>query len=205
MPADVARRALDPFFTTKESGKGTGLGLAIVAGFVAQSGGETRVESIEGEGTTVRMRFPGQSEREHIEAPDKQEWTPVARSGEVLLVVEDDAQLRSMFERLLRGLGYEVISAEDGRRGLALAASTPQLDLVLSDCVLPGDVDGYALARQLRRTQPELPVLLMSGYADPQIPHAEQPELLPVRLTKPLKRAELARAIRATIDRRDTR
>jgi signal transduction histidine kinase/ActR/RegA family two-component response regulator len=203
MPPEVARRALDPFFTTKDVGRGTGLGLSIVAGFVAQSGGEVKVDSVEGQGTSIRLRFPAET-TQTAALPDDgaQAWTPVAREGEVVVVVEDNAELRLVLDRQLRALGYEVRGAEDGRRGLDLVTRTQRVDLVLSDCVLPGDVDGFALARTLAARRPQLPVLLMSGYAEPPAPEQDPSAAAQIRLTKPIARAELAQAIRAAIDRR---
>jgi signal transduction histidine kinase len=202
MTPDVARRALDPFFTTKEVGKGTGLGLAIVAGFVGQSGGEVKVDSVEQRGTSIRLRFPATDAAAGDPVDDDQEWTPVARSGEVIAVIEDNAELRLVLDRQLHALGYEVLNAEDGRGGLEAIARAPRVDLVLSDCVLPGDVDGYGVARALAETRPALPVVLMSGYADPPEPDPDAPGPPPIRLTKPIRRADLARELRARIDGR---
>ena len=202
MNPDVARRALDPFFTTKAVGQGTGLGLAIVAGFVGQSGGEVKVDSVEGRGTSVRLRFPATDASAGETADDGQEWTPVARAGERIVVIEDNAELRLVLDRQLRALGYDVLCAEDGRAGLDAVERAAHVDLVLSDCVLPGDVDGYAVARELAQRRPELPVVLMSGYADPPAPGPDASGPPPIRLTKPIRRAELARELRARIDAR---
>ena len=199
MAPETVRRALDPFFTTKETGQGTGLGLAIVAGFMAQSGGEVKLDSLEGRGTSVRLVFPTMAPHEADGAiGDVQDWAPVARKGEVVVVIEDNAELRQVLDRQLDALGYEVLGAADGSAGLRRVAEAERVDLVLSDCVLPGDLDGDAIARHLARERPELPVILMSGYADPPAPAGAAP----VRLAKPVGRARLAREIRRAIDGR---
>jgi PAS domain S-box-containing protein len=158
-------RIFEPFFTTKEVGRGTGLGLSVVHGIVSQLGGHIRVESDLGQGTTFELYFP--SAQPGIEAPPSSpaEPSPVPE-GTVALVVEDDARARAIAVRALTEAGYRVLEAENGRRALEVVGrSGGQVDLVITDIGLP-ELDGYELVRRLRAERPDLPILMMSGYAD---------------------------------------
>jgi len=165
-------KIFEPFFTTKEQGKGTGLGLSTVYGIVKQSGGFIFAESEVGKGTRFIVYLPvyhvapGTTPTPSVkeEAPVLSQW---AGGGRILLV-EDEDPVRMVAERSLTRQGYEVTSARDGEEGLALVEEGGQFDIVVSDVVMPS-LDGPAMAREIRRLQPNLPVLFMSGYAEEQL------------------------------------
>ena len=196
MQPEVAERAFEPFYTTKEVGKGSGLGLSQVYGFVKQSGGHIELSSELGVGTTVRLCLPRADEvpAENAEASVR---TATAKS-ETVLVVEDDAELRTMVADNLRTLGYRVLTAANAPAALAVAEREPRLDLLFSDYSMPFGMLGDELARRARQIKPGLKVLLMSGYAvaAPQIAGTDFN-----LLQKPFRPDELARAIRQTLDR----
>ncbi|QKH38778.1 GAF domain-containing protein [Achromobacter pestifer] len=167
MPPDVLAHAFDPFFTTKPMGQGTGLGLSMIYGFAKQAGGAASLESTVGEGTTVRLFLP-----RHDGAPESMQngeralaATPGAARQEVVLVVEDDANVREMVRECLSELGLDVLTAVDGEAGLELLQSAHGIDLLVTDVGLPG-LNGRQLADAARVARPGLPVLLMTGYAE---------------------------------------
>jgi CheY-like chemotaxis protein len=167
MPPDVIARAFDPFFTTKPLGRGTGLGLSMVYGFVQQSGGHVRLRSGEGQGTTVTIYLP-----RHAEAVDgdMEEGAaarlPAALGRGIVLLVEDEPNVRMVVSDVLTDLGYAVLEAESGRAGLSIADSGVRIDLLLTDVGLPGDMNGRQLADAARQRRPDLKVLFITGYAD---------------------------------------
>jgi len=167
MPPDVLAHAFDPFFTTKPMGQGTGLGLSMIYGFAKQAGGAAGLESTVGVGTTVRLFLP-----RHDGAPERLQngeraavAAPGAARKEVVLVVEDDANVREMVCECLAELGLEVLAASDGEAGLELLQSARGIDLLVTDVGLPG-LNGRQLADAARVTRPGLRVLLMTGYAE---------------------------------------
>ena len=158
---DVLSKIFDPFFTTKPIGKGTGLGLSQVHGFAHQAGGTIRVSSELGKGTTVTMLLP----REHSSPQaEEAERVEAGASGTVLLV-EDNPDVASVSVTLLEQLGYSVRRVADAETALH-EIDRDGIDLVFSDIVMPGKMDGLALAHRLREIRPELPVLLATGYSD---------------------------------------
>ena len=167
IPAEVLPHIFDPFFTTKEQGKGTGLGLATCYGIVKEAGGHIAVYSEPGRGTTFKVYFPLRA----VGAwkPDFAAEEPTAASGSgIVLLVEDQDEVRTLCERVLVSLGYTVIAAPDPLRAIDLASMRPDIDLVVSDVVMPG-MDGVALAGMLRGILGPTPVLLMSGYAEESV------------------------------------
>ena len=197
MPAEVARKAFDPFFTTKPPGSGSGLGLATVYGTITQAGGAVSIESVPARGTQVTIelpaaRVPAQSTA-GLEGP-----LPGAGRGETILVVEDDQQVRGVAGRILAAHGYAVIEAEGGEDALAVVAAGEHVDLLLADVVMPG-MSGVELAERLRRTQPELPVLHMSGYANGNSGRDLSLEL-PELLEKPFSATDLLVRVRALLE-----
>lgn len=198
MPADVAARVFDPFFTTKEPGKGTGLGLSMMHGFVVQSGGHVDVRTAPGEGTTFRLYLP-----RHGRPPDEDaplEIGPLPRGSEKVLVVEDDPLVRELVVGQLRGLGYRVIEASDGKSASTLVERHPDIELVLTDVIMPGGMSGPSLAAELARRRPDLPVLFMSGYgARAELKRAGLPADVAV-LRKPYRLADLAGRVRTALD-----
>jgi len=160
-------RAFEPFFTTKPIGQGTGLGLSQVYGFVRQSGGIVRLDSAPGRGTAVRLYLPrhGAANGTGQDGPGAATDAPQAAAGEVLLLVEDEADVRTAVAEHLRDLGYRVLEAGDGRAALRLLREVPRVDLLVSDVGLPGGLNGRQVADAARERQPGLPVLFITGYA----------------------------------------
>jgi CheY-like chemotaxis protein len=165
MAPEVAARAFDPFYTTKAIGQGTGLGLSMVYGFMRQSGGEARIASTPGVGTTVSLHFPRQEGQEPAAAPATDAAPPAARGEGAVLVVEDEASVRGFVVEVLEQLGYSVVDAEDGPSGVEVLRSSRPIDLLLTDIGLPG-LNGRQVADIARQTRPGLKVLFMTGYAE---------------------------------------
>ena len=167
MPAEVRERAFEPFFTTKPQGKGTGLGLSQVFGFIRQLGGHIAIDSTLGEGTVVTLYLPVATEAPAQQpapsAPVPEGITAVSRA--TVLVVEDDERVRDVAAETLRDAGFRVIAAQDALEALALIRRGEQFDVLFSDIVMPGGMNGIELAQAARRLRPRLPVLLATGYA----------------------------------------
>jgi PAS domain S-box-containing protein len=192
--ADVLPKVFEPFFTTKELDKGTGLGLSQVYGLTRQSGGTVTISSEVGKGTTVTMYLP-RSHRPVGEEPADDEASPAGR--ETVLLVEDNPDVQEVASMLLDQLGYRVICAQSPAIALQLLASGEAIDLVFSDVVMPGEVDGLRLAQRIRKEYPDIAVLLTSGYARA----ANTLEAGFPILRKPYQLATLARAVRGALDR----
>lgn len=161
---EVLSRLFEPFFTTKPVGKGTGLGLSQVYGFARSSGGEAGIESVLGEGTTVWMRIPRSTKVMAQEAAP----AVLRKSGSEerrILMVEDDDSVAQLVEEMLRELGYDVVRAGDALSALETLRQDVAFDLVFSDMVMPGDIGGLDLARDISRLRPDLPVILTTGYS----------------------------------------
>ena len=162
IPADVLPRVMEPFFTTKPPGQGTGLGLSMVYGFTRQSGGTATITSTPGQGTTVRLYFPATPEQ----APWPTPAPPRAGGSGRILVVDDRPEVAEMAALLLAQAGYETAACHGAPRALELLAAGPPFDLLLTDLIMPGGMNGVMLARQAQQRQPGLQVLLMTGFAD---------------------------------------
>jgi len=198
MPAQTLERAFEPFFTTKDTGKGTGLGLAMVYGFAKQSGGHASIYSEPGEGTTVRLYLPRAPVAAVAARP-----APAAqvRGGtETVLLVEDDALVRRYTGDQLRALGYRVLEAGDGAEALAVARAHADIDLLFTDVVMPGEMNGPALAGALQDLRPGLKVLYTSGYTENAIVHHGRLDPGVHLLPKPYRRADLARRLRQALE-----
>jgi signal transduction histidine kinase/ActR/RegA family two-component response regulator len=193
MPASVVAKAFEPFFTTKQPGKGTGLGLAQLYGFAKQSGGTARIESREGEGTTVTIYLPRTREVTAVALPEIVETRPTERAR--VLVVDDDDDVRLVAAALVEEIGYEVGSAANGEEALALLA-TGGFALMLTDVAMPG-MTGVDLAHKVRSLAPDLPIIFASGYADVQTFGAELGD--ETLLKKPYRIAEVAARIGAAL------
>jgi CheY-like chemotaxis protein len=159
MPPEVAARVFEPFFTTKPLGQGTGLGLSQIYGFVRQSGGLVQVETAPGEGTTVRLCLPF-----HGVDPDSA-TAPGPGLGKTVLLVEDEPGVRELTAEQLRDRGYRVLEAESGPAALRLIQAGVHVDLLISDYGLPGGMNGRQVVEAARERHPELPVVLITGYA----------------------------------------
>jgi len=198
MPPEVVAHIFEPFFTTKEVGKGTGLGLSQVYGFVKQSGGDIAVESTPGAGTTVRLYFPHveyvAAAKVHSGFNDK----PARTGSETVLVVEDDELVREMTVATLTELGYRVLAAENGAAALKLLRGETEIDLLFSDVMMPGGMNGYELIGRAREIRQDLKALVTSGYIDQQRPGIEAPDVL--LLPKPYRRSQLAERIRLALE-----
>jgi PAS domain S-box-containing protein len=201
MPPDVAARAFEPFFTTKAVGAGSGLGLSMVYGFAKQSGGHAAIESKPGQGTQVSLYVPRASES--VPKARSSGLAPSAPRGkETVLVVEDNDQLRRVLTRQLTELGYRTLEAANGDSALAALQNAPGIDVLFTDVMMPGTLNGHDLIREAMRLRPELKVLMTSGY-DGALTQM-RPKDLPAHigmLPKPFRKDELARAIRACLDR----
>jgi len=196
MPEEVRARALEPFFTTKETGKGTGLGLSICYGIVKQAGGSVAIESAPGNGTRIEVVLP-LAEPPATDAPSVEE-PPLPRGRESLLLVEDDPAVRRVLEPMLTWLGYRVTAVAGGDEALALLRARPDLaQLLVSDIVMPR-MSGVQLAREALELVPGLRVLFVSGHAGKG--GVEAPEWAPL-LQKPVTFHSLGHAVRAALDR----
>ena len=193
MDAATLARVFEPFFTTKRFGLGSGLGLAMVYGFVKQSGGGISIQSQPGQGTTVLMVLPLTTlERDEAAAADE---LPLARGGELVLLVEDEPNVRRVVRQQLIDLGHPVIEAENGAQAIAMIEQIPDIAIVVSDVIMPGGVSGRQLAELVLAGYPQMRFVLMSGYADEGGAAGDQD--LPV-LAKPFARQDLARALQRT-------
>ena len=197
MPPEVIERIFEPFYTTKGRDKGTGLGLSMVFGFLKQSGGHVAVYSEVGVGTTFRLYLPSLTGAAAPAAP-AQPTTAVEGRGETVLVVEDNDALRRIALRELRALGYTVLEASSGVMALAQLEAGP-VDLLFSDVVMPGGVDGFELARTATARWPSLRVVLTSGFPQTKLEDEFQPMGFRL-LTKPYRRTDLAKALREMLD-----
>ncbi|HEV2302555.1 MAG TPA: CHASE domain-containing protein [Stellaceae bacterium] len=200
MEPEVKAHAFEPFFTTKEIGAGSGLGLSQVYGFARQSGGGATIASGPGEGTAIRLFLPRAS------ATPEAAPTAVARASEApapaparALLVEDDPEVAEVTVELLRDLGYEAVTAANGRAALELLQRDPAVAIVLSDIVMPGGTSGVDLARHLRQHRPELPVVLLTGHSRSAAQLVAEGFVL---LEKPYRRDDLAAVIRAAAEAR---
>ena len=201
MPPDIRERVFDPFFTTKDRTGGTGLGLAIAYGTVQQAGGSITIESALGEGTTVTVLLPlrhGVAAVEPVQRPPAE----VERGHGRILIAEDDAAVRRSTERMLTNAGYEATAAADGPSALKLlgGASEP-FDLLLSDVLMPG-MSGSVLAAEVRRVQPDIEILFMSGFADDATVLHDLASSRATCIPKPFTAAVLTAAIQQALNAR---
>ena len=187
MTPDVLRQAVEPFFTTK--GFGTGLGLAMVHGFVQQSHGRLELESRPGQGTTVKMLFPAA-----LESHAAGTVGDPSTGAKTILVVEDNDDVRQVAERYLRALGYRAIPAHSAEEALRLLDQLRTVDLVFTDIMMPGGMNGVELAERVRTRFPGMPVLLTTGYVE-ELAGAATPSGM-VTLVKPYRQAELAERLK---------
>lgn len=222
MTQEVRQKAFEPFFTTKDVGQGTGLGLSMVYGFVKQSGGHVEIESVLGEGTTVRMylpRTPESASEVRDEAPDSLEWfrgdvgsdtvtnDPCAKDeasqkagGEkTVLIVEDNPDVLHLAIVLVEKIGYRVVDASSAANALEVLEEHPEIDLILTDVILGSGINGVELANIACVTHPETKILLMSGYPREAIAeHGDAEKIYPL-ISKPFKMADLAQQMESLL------
>jgi signal transduction histidine kinase/CheY-like chemotaxis protein len=197
MPPEVVQRAFDPFFTTKPLGKGTGLGLSMIYGFARQSGGQVRINSEVGQGTTICLYLPrhhGEENRAETLTDTGEE--PGARQSGTVLVVDDELTIRTFVAEALGDLGYAVTEAADGAAGLKVLQSGVRVDLLVTDVGLPGGINGRQVADAGRALQPALKVLFITGYAENSVIGDGDLETGMQVLTKPFAMDALADRIR---------
>jgi len=200
MTQEIVDRIFEPFFTTKSRDKGTGLGLSMVFGFIKQSGGHISVYSEPGIGTTFRLFLPRMMEDASVD--EESSVVPLAHGrGETVLVVEDNAALRRVVTRQLAELGYRVLAAENAVTGLRLMEQQ-SIDLLLTDVVMPGGINGRELARRARQRWPGIRVIFTSGFSEARL-NGDIGSLSAVTplLGKPYRKEDLASAARAALDR----
>jgi signal transduction histidine kinase len=201
MPPDVVARVFEPFFTTKPLGEGTGLGLSMVYGFIRQSQGHIKLYSEPGIGTTVRLYLPRSSGGVEAAAAEAASADSDGGVGERVLVVEDNADVRRVVVAQLDGLGYATVEADSAEAALAILDQGEAVDLLFSDIVMPGRLNGIELARAARAARPALKVLLTSGFAKAAIDGGQlADDELKHLLSKPYRKAELATKVRKVLD-----
>jgi two-component system NtrC family sensor kinase len=195
MDAETAAKAIEPFFTTKGVGHGTGLGLSQVYGFAKQSGGDLRIETMPGLGTAVEILLPGSSAPAAMRPAETEPVRREAAGSEVVLVVEDEPDVRDIAVEGLRALGYQTLSASDAEAALDILRRGDRIDLLFSDVVMPGSRNGVQLCDEARRLRPGLKVLLTSGYNT--VLGATPADILV--LSKPYDHSRLAEQVREAL------
>lgn len=203
MSREVANKAFEPFFTTKPPGMGTGLGLSQVYGFVKQSDGDVRIDSTPGVGTTVTIYLPRRKDGGEATAKDRAVQSDHRGRGQRVLVTEDDEGVRHFVSDTLTELGYEVMQAQDGNAALNIMATT-QIDLLLTDVVMPG-MNGRALAEEAKRRRPSLKVLYMTGYSRDAIVHQGRLEAGVSLIQKPFTQGDLAQRVQSALKATEAR
>jgi len=200
MDSETLERAFEPFFTTKPEGKGTGLGMAMVYGFVKRYGGYIKIYSELGTGTTMRLYLPRSSDSETTVPVDGLHETDLYTGSESILIVDDEADLLQLAGLYLRDLGYRTLLAENAAQALEILAGDVTLDLLFSDVVMPGGMNGFELAQQAMELKPGLKVLLTSGFTSKTIAHNGLARFAIHLLSKPYRKDELAQRIRLVLD-----
>jgi signal transduction histidine kinase len=197
IPADILGNVFEPFFTTKDVGKGSGLGLSMVYGFVKQSNGHIKIHSAEGHGTTVRIYLP---QAEGVAQPAELE-VPLAPEGghETILVVEDDSAVRALVVGQIKSLGYIALTAASAAEALIAIDSPREIDLLFTDMIMPGAMNGRQLAEEARQRRASLKVLFTSGYSNDAIIHHGHLDAGVLLLAKPYHKSDLARMIRTAL------
>jgi len=198
IPAAILDRVFDPFFTSKGPGKGTGLGLSMVYGFIKQSAGHIKVYSEEGQGTTVRMYLPpGTGAAMLAESGPEAEHEG---GHETILVVEDDRLVREYVLTQLHSLGYVTLAAASAAEALALVGKNEKFDLLFTDVIMPGAMNGRQLADAMVTARPDLKVLFTSGYTENAIIHHGRLDQGVLLLAKPYRKSDLAKMIRKALE-----
>ncbi|MBB2942248.1 hypothetical protein FB565_001961 [Actinoplanes lutulentus] len=199
IPPEVLERVFEPFYTTKAPGQGTGLGLATVYGIVTQAGGSATLQSIVGAGTVFTALLPVTAEQPVAPAPAVAP-AQLRHGGETILVVEDEVALRAVTERILTRNGYRVLTAASGPEAMKIVEDPAvEADLLLTDVIMP-HMHGQELAEQIRRIRPGMPVVFMSGYAQPFITGGGTLDAGTILITKPFAQPELLQRLREALD-----
>ena len=197
MSKDNLDRVFDPFFTTKPMGKGTGLGLSMVFGFAKQSGGHVTIDSKPGKGTTVELYLPRslQAPKEIVSIKSD----TCRSSGETILVVEDNPQLRTLLISLLNDMGFKTLEAEDGPSALAVIKENTDIEVLLTDIMLPNGILGPELVSIVNKSDPGIKTMYISGYSQSNGPQAEKLRDIGPILTKPFRKNDLFRKLQETL------
>jgi signal transduction histidine kinase/CheY-like chemotaxis protein len=202
MSDEVKERAFEPFFSTKGVGKSSGLGLSMAYGFVKQSGGQIDIDSMPGQGTTVRILLPRTGESA-VEKKAAQAGS-VTGGHEIVLIVDDEPEIQNNVGAILTGLGYQVFKAGGTDEACKILAQEKTIDLLFTDVIMPGTMTSAQLATLARQFQPDIRVLFTSGYSEDAVIHDGRLADGVTLLSKPYVRDELAQAIRMALDTRDT-
>jgi len=204
MTPEVAARAIEPFFTTKDVGRGVGLGLSSVYGMVKQSGGLFRLKSTPGQGTEVEIHFPAVPDSVRRHRPSGSAKPSRVTAGLTLLLVEDDPSVREVTVAMLQAAGLTVIEAANAADGLAALDQNPDIGVLLTDVMLPGGDTGLDLAKEAKRRRPDLVIVVTSGYPGaPQLVASTLPEALPL-LPKPFRNDQLLSHLDEAVRRQRT-
>jgi signal transduction histidine kinase len=198
IPASLLDKVFEPFFTTKDIGRGSGLGLSMVYGFVKQSNGHIRIYSEEGHGTTVKLYLP-QAAGVADALPAEARISEIERGDESILIVEDDALVREYVVAQISRLGYDTLAASNGAEALAIINGPERIDLLFTDVIMPGSINGRQLAIEAQKRRPELKVLFTSGYTENAIVHHGRLDAGVLLLPKPYISSDLARLIRTAL------
>jgi PAS domain S-box-containing protein len=199
IPAALVERVFDPFFTTKEVGKGTGLGLSMVFGFVKQSGGHIKIYSEEGHGTSVKIYLPRATGLNQT-AAEAAISSNIEGGNETVLVVEDDSLVRRYVMTQIESLGYTTLEAANANDALQIIDTVPSVDLLFTDVIMPGEMNGRQLVDEARKRRPLLKTLYTSGYTENAIVHHGRLDSGVLLLAKPYRKSELARMLRLALD-----
>jgi CheY-like chemotaxis protein len=199
--AENLEKVFDPFFTTKEVGKGTGLGLSMVFGFVKQSGGHIKIYSEQGHGTSVKIYLP-RATGLHQTAAEALASSAVEGGHEIVLVVEDDALVRKYVVTQIHSLGYTTLEASNAAEALDVIGKADAIDLLFTDVIMPGTMNGRQLVDEALKRQPSLKILFTSGYTENAIVHHGRLDSGVLLLAKPYRKSELARMIRMALSGR---
>jgi PAS domain S-box-containing protein len=198
IPSAILDRVFDPFFTSKGPGKGTGLGLSMVYGFIKQSAGHIKVYSEEGQGTTIRMYLPPGTGAAASADPGSD--SEIEGGHETILVVEDDRLVRDYVLAQLHSLGYVTLEAANAAEAFAILESNARFDLLFTDVIMPGPLNGRQLADEIMKERAALKVLYTSGYTEDAVIHHGRLDAGVMLLAKPYRKSDLARMIRRALD-----
>jgi CheY-like chemotaxis protein len=199
MTDDVKAHMFEPFFTTKEVGRGTGLGLSMVFGFVKQSGGHIKIYSEEGHGTTIKIYLPRATGLDQT-AGEIQASSRMVGGHEHVLVVEDDALVRRYVITQVESLGYTTVEASNAAEALDVIGTAARIDLLFTDVIMPGAMNGRQLVDEALKRRPSLKTLYTSGYTENAIVHHGRLDAGVLLLAKPYRKSELARMLRTALD-----